>query len=223
MSLPYTENNPQTETEPIPELDVQVDVVPFGISETDDLARFSEPDVQGSVFTDYVVRNRFEKDMRRYMLGITSPNGFQGDSVAFVQLAAPTLLWIADWTACRWNSPPPIPDPESVIGDWVLLAVMPETGAVTVGPDGRTGLYRISGTYIYGNRRPNANVYRNVNFPRMPWLDDSLDRSVPENSLQPNIIDGTGGGSSSNGAFPGTPGPLNVPGDYGGNAVPTGN
>src|ERR1700722_14672416 len=63
------------------------------------------------IWNDYMVKNRYEGDNHIYMMGITSPNGFQGASVAFAQLASPTLLWIAEWTASCFGQQPVVPNP----------------------------------------------------------------------------------------------------------------
>lgn len=146
------------------------------------------------IFDDYVINNRYEDDPHRYMLGITSPNGFNGNRAAFVQLASSTLLWIADWTACRTSSQPIIPKKESDDPGWVFLYAMPETSNVVfAGADGKTPLYRISGTYVYGQRSPSANVYDHVVYGRPPWIMDQLPngRTVQPSTLEGNLINAT--------------------------------
>lgn len=152
------------------------------------------------VFTDYIVDSTFEGDLRRYMLGITSPGGFQSQSVAFCQLAAQTLLWVCEWTACRTGAQPQIPDPDSKDPDWVLLDVIPATRNVVNASDGVTPVYRISGTYVYGRSSPKSNVIDDVNYARPPWLPDDFDRSQPAATLAGNIITGrgAGGGGANN-------------------------
>lgn len=122
---------------------------------------------QASIFTDYQIFNRYESDRHVYMMPIASPTGFAGGSAAFVQLAAPTLLWIADWTAARTNRKPVIPPPEFLADpNWILLDVMPETAMVNLTADGATPLYRISGCYIYGHRNPSNDVFVHVRYGR---------------------------------------------------------
>lgn len=161
------------------------------------------PSAQPAIYIDYIARNRYEGDYHRYMMGITSPGGFQGKSVAFCQLAAKTLLWVSDWTALREGYPPDIPDPESKNENWILLDVIPETGTPTLKPDGATVLYRISGTYVYGCVNPNANIYKDVVFCVPPWMDVSkgVIRQMPDGSIKQGIINTLGGLNAA-------PGPL---------------
>lgn len=156
------------------------------------------------IYTDAQLNNKYEKDRHIYMLGMTSPGGFQGASVAFVQLAAPTLLWISRWTLCSFFSQPKSPNPISNNPDWILMDDHYEPGTVIVGPDGVTPLYRISGTYVYGHRNPAEVTVNNINFARPPWLEDAFDRSMPESKLQQDLINGTGQGASQgvNASFP---------------------
>ena len=146
------------------------------------------------IFTDWMIYNRYEKDGHIYMMPITSPGGFQGASVAFVQLASPTLLWICDWTASRFGSQPQVPDPTPADPLWVLLDKHHELAPIVVGADGVTPLYRITGPYIYGHRVPAANMLDNMNYPKAPWLDDSIPRTIDKTTLTKNLIDVTGAG-----------------------------
>ena len=163
--------------------EVAVGEIPGG----DNNAAFKEQ--SDSMYTDYVIRNRYEKDRHTYMMPIASPGGFQRSSVAFVKLAASTLLWICDWTACRFNKQPDIPDPENRDSNWILLDEHYETAMITIAPDGQTPLYRISGTYVYGHKNPNKKTIRDVDFPRPPWLEDVFNRSMPDTRLTQNLAD----------------------------------
>ncbi len=140
------------------------------------------------VFTDCMTTNRYEKDGHVYMLPVSSPAGFAGISCAFVQLAAPTLIWIADWTVCCWTKQPPIPDPTPNSANWVLLDEHYEPAMIELGPDGITPLYRISGTYFYGCLNPNATTVKDIQFGRPPYVADTIDRSVPTSTLKQNLI-----------------------------------
>ena len=108
--------------------------------------------------TDYEIRSHYESDKHRYQMGITSPGGFQGASVAFVQLASPTLLLVVDWTAGQVGAKPKIPPAESLDSNWILLDEIHYLGMVNVTPDGASSYYRESGTYVYGCRNPASNV-----------------------------------------------------------------
>src|SRR5258708_321376 len=103
------------------------------------------------VWTDYEIFNRYEGDKHIYMLGLTSPTPFQGKSVAFVQIAAPTLLWICEWTSCRVTKIPFVPNPVVSDPNWVLLDIYYETAGLAYASDGVSPLYRLSGVYVYGH------------------------------------------------------------------------
>ena len=135
----------------------------------------------------------------------SSSNPIGVNSVAFVQLAQPTLLWIADWSAARFNIQPTAPDPTPADPDWVLLDVHLEPSMLILAADAITPLYRLSGTYIYGHKNPAANTFDNINFSRPPWLSDSFNRTMPNTFLQQGLIDlslvtGSAGGSVGAGA-----------------------
>jgi len=167
-----------------------------------------------SVFTDYEIHNRYESDKHIYMMGITSPGGFQGASVAFCQLASPTLLWMSDWTACKTQGPPESPDPTPIDPNWILMDVHYEPAMINIMADGVTPIYRISGTYVYGHRNPSPLTIQNIAFSRPPWLQDSFSRTMPANLLQQDIINIQGaagapgaGGQGQQGGVLGVPNP----------------
>lgn len=170
-----------------PRVTVKVGNVDFNVSPS----KYIDPGEEQQLWTDFKIRNKFEKDHHRYMMGITSPNGFEGASVAFVQLASPTLLWIADWTACRYNIQPDIPDPTPADTNWVLLDEHYEPTMLTVGADQITPLYRISGTYVYGHKNPASVTVSNINYARPPWLENSFVRNVPTSVLKQNLVNNT--------------------------------
>lgn len=188
MALPFTSNNPQTPTQPnAAALSVTIaPVLPDGAP----AKGYVDPDPGDdiSIFTDYQAVNRFERDYHRYMMPIASPQGFQGKSAAFVQLAAETVLWISDWTAARFHKQPLIPDPDTGSADFELLDVQLETSMLMIGPDGDTPLYRISGVYVYGKRQSGASPLDGVSYPRPPWLQDIFDRSQPSVTLVKGLI-----------------------------------
>lgn len=157
------------------------------------------------IFTHYMIYNRYESDRHIYMMGISSPEGFQGNSVAFVKLTAPTLLWVCDWTASKIGGKPKIPNPVVQDQNWVLLDVLPETAMENVGSDGVSRVYRISGTYVYGHKNPNADVFRNIGFPRPPYLLESGDRDMDASNLEQGLILPQQGGGGGGGGATGTP------------------
>lgn len=179
-------NNPDTGA-----LDTVVPVIEIGtIDPTDQNADYIGTDGSLSFYTDYMITNRFESDRHIYMLPISSPGGFNGSQAAFAQLASPTLLWIADWTASRYQTPPEIPDSASLDPNWILLDDHYEPAMLAMAADGQTRLYRISGTYVYGCRNPSTAPVNDIQFGRPPWMEDNAPngREVPEQTLTQNLI-----------------------------------
>ncbi len=176
----------------------------------DNLALYRDENEPLDQYTDYVIKNQYHKGGNKWMLGIASPTGFQGDTVSFVQLALPTLIWVADWSAARANSPPEIPSPELVgklaspdfnTNKWILLNKDIETvGIVELEADGRVPTYRISGTYIYGNTQPsektlgspNEGLHRDVRIGLAPYIEANeqteIVRRIPDSALKIGII-----------------------------------
>lgn len=167
-----------------------------GLLLTDHSAKYRFHEDSQVIFTDYLIRSRFEKDRQIYMLPVTrqrvSPGTRRrlGGSAAFVQLAEPTLLWIVDWTASRTKEPPPIPDPRpsSANDRWILLDEVYEPASLTLGPDGVTPLYRISGTYVYGHPSPDDLTINNIGFPRPPWMANDFGRTLTPDDLEQNLL-----------------------------------
>lgn len=191
MSKPSVADNTtaqvQTDIPPV------IPTVTYGVIE--DNENWTGPDSSsGEVFADLMMMNRYEQDGHRYMLGVTSPNGFEGSSAAFCQLAAPTTLWICDWTVAQYNTVPQIPDPFSVGSGWVLLDIHLEPAMQGLAPDGVSVLWRISGTYFFGNKSPGAmsnynnSVIAQANFPRPQWLADTFPRSIPASALTTGLV-----------------------------------
>lgn len=185
MSNLTADNNPVAPYVGGPTLQIQVGEID---SPTEDAAYLDTDDDAADIFTDYMVTTDYVHDPHTYMLGITSPGGFQGASVAFCQLAAPTLLWVADWTACRGLTQPDIPDPNLNNQDWVFLGARMQPAMLTVAADGVTPIYRISGTYLYGKANPSLPMVKDIAYPLPPWLQDKFNRTMPQSKLQQNII-----------------------------------
>lgn len=157
---------------------------------TDQLGKFlNVPGPPEGVWVDYAVTSRYERAGKRYMLGVTSPAGYNGDTAAFVQLAKPTLLWVAQWTAARFGVQPVAPAKDLGDSRWVFLDEHLEAPHVTVAGDGVTPFYRISGLYVYGCKRPSDALIKDVEFPRPPWLEDAFDRTYPESLLEKNLLE----------------------------------
>lgn len=160
-----------------------------------------------SIFTDYEVESRYEERPNVYMMGVTSPNGFQGNTTAFVQLAATTVLWVVNWTGLRLGKQPLIPSKDPGDPNWIFLYSSPETQKVTTGPDQVTPLYRISGTYVYGRVNSPSDIFSLVTYPRAPWIPDVFDRTQPTTYQTQNLMNKTASTSSSS---PGSPSYGNV-------------
>lgn len=142
-----------------------------------------------SVWADYKITNRYERDKHVFMMPVTLPAGFKKDTAAFVQLAAPTLLWVCEWTCCRSGTKPVVPDPEPSNPQWVLLDAQLSPFMVGLAADGTTPLFRLSGKYIYGCRNPKKVL---INFPRPPWLTNSFDRYLKSDMFADNLSEVTG-------------------------------
>lgn len=161
--------------------------VSIGNIEIDYTARYSNDDgFDGGIWTDYMVKNFYEGDEHVYMTGITSPNGFQGKKAAFFQLAAPTLIWVCRWTACKFNVKPAVPSFAPPNEHWILLDKHLEPVMMGLAGDGVSPLFRLSGTYTYGCDNPDA---VKLSFPKAPWMDDSVDRSIQGSQFQMGISD----------------------------------
>lgn len=155
----------------------------------DDLSLYNQEDSE-SVITDFEIHHHYERDLHLYMMGIASPQGFQGNRAAFVQLASPTLMWIADWTGARFLEKPMVPDPISVSSEWVLMDVWMNPAQIVIGQDGTTPLFRLTGTYIFGHQNPGPNFYSNVSFPVAPWFTST--GFVSLRSINAGDLDKTG-------------------------------
>ena len=169
-----------------------VDAIP--ISEDSD-AKFRQYN-EDFLYTDYKISNSYSKSRGIYMGGITSPLPFQGNSVAFVQINSPTLLWVCDWSAECAGAIPEIPNPTSNIAGWILLDDSFYLGPVIHGPDGVAPIYTMFGRYVYGNTNPNTLTIKDCQFPIPPWIDaGNTERIIPENKLKQGISTMTGGDS----------------------------
>ena len=196
MTVPFVNSLPIDPLE-IPEAQIITSDVPFD----DSLGQYTEFSDPQEIFVDYTIHSRFEKCSNRYMLSVSSPNGFLSKSVATVQLSNPTLLWICDWTGARTKTPPEIPDPTSQNSDWVLLYDYWEPGNVGVAVDGVTPIYRISGTYVYGKLSPASQTVNDIFFPRVPWIRDGFPRFVSTNLLRTGLSEPEGGGGLRQGGL----------------------
>lgn len=143
-------------------------VVSIEVADDPQDALYELDEIIDGVFTDYKIIHRIESDGQRFMMPVTSPDGFDGDAVAFVQLAGGTVLWIVDWTAEKVNAQPSLPDPDLGDENVVLLDKHWEPTNLLLKPSGNGAIvYRISGTYVYGLKNPNLfKMY----YSRPPWM-----------------------------------------------------
>lgn len=154
---------------------------------TDNRARF-RIDYPGQI-TDYEVRSSYYKDGSLYLMGCASPRGFRGVSAALVQLTAPTVLWVADWTAECTGAQPLAPAPSLLLDrelrtlasrgstTWVLMDEHLEAPQIRLDGDGRTSIYRLSGAYVFAALNPRDDLAEDVRFPQTPFVQDGLPRA----------------------------------------------
>jgi hypothetical protein len=161
------------------------------VSVDDEQAAYSDLALGGDgIITDFRINGHYVKDRKRYMAGVSSPDGFRGNASAFFQLAAPTLLWVVDWTAAKSGAQPEIPDPDGLVNpDWVLIDEYYEPVNIVVGADAATPFYRLSGMYVYGLRRPSDKTVDDIVFGRPPWLQDLFGRTMPRSKLMVGLSD----------------------------------
>lgn len=179
MASPWTSDNPTTGNQPVPKVSiVQKEIFP------DSPAAYIPETQPRSLFCDYKVVNDYRENPNIYMLPIASP----GQGAAFVQLAQPTLLWIADWTASRTTQKPIIPDPTPADPSWILLHKRLSPFILGLASDGVTPLYRISGVYIYGHLNHGADMSLFVQWPRPPWMENIFDRFIRANNIGTGIL-----------------------------------
>ena len=163
-----------------PPAQVTVGTVDF----TDD-AKYTEAE-PNTVWDDFLVNSYYYQCPHTYAMSVSSPVGFQGDTCAFVKIATTTLLWVVDWTSAMVGRQPVSPDPTPPQG-WVLLDQQLCPLMISVMADGVTPSYRLSGTYLYGCRRPQEFLSNNVVYPLPPWLQDAFERGQPRDRMQTGI------------------------------------
>lgn len=170
-------------------------VITNGIqASTDILGKYAETTQS---WTDWMVYNVYGRDNNVYMMGITSPSGFNGNKAVFCKLATETQIWCCDWTACSFIGQPTIPSSTPNDSRWVYLSKDMETASIAVAADGVTPIYRISGKYYYGCTDPNTEMLNDISYARPPWLDNTFDRSQPISTLDSTLAEKnttTGGG-----------------------------
>lgn len=184
---------------------VSVTVGPVQISDAN--AAINPTPSPDQVWVDYYIMNRYEDNLNRYLIGVTSPDGFtnaQGRRAksAVVQLANSSILWICDWTVAQYNAMPKIPDPDPGDANWILLDRHFEPAMEDLAADGVSVLRRISGTYFYGSLDADAVSLSTMAFPRPPWMQDRFERKLTTQMFERGLSStsyglSTGGGSQN--------------------------
>jgi len=163
--------------------------ITVGQMESDNDPNWKDFSQVGTVYPDYKAKTRIEKDYHRYMMSITSPDGFQGAKTAFVQLGAPTQIKVVEFSCLGVGDIPDIPAPD-LGGNWVLLDEMIGEFIVVTAPDGNSSFYRVNGYYIYGCKVPNTLTHKDIQFPLAPWLtEQAVTRVIPNNKVVAGITE----------------------------------
>lgn len=174
---------------------VQISTGP--VTYDDSLGSFTRDSVPHA---DYEIHNHYEKDLQTYQMSLGSPDPAGESSVGIVRLGSPTLLWIAEWSACRLGDHPLVPDPAPPTG-WVLLDANVTFAKVAEGPSGIDFIYRVEGTYVYAKKKPSSGLFTDMSYPLSPWLRDSggFVRKIPLDKLK-SLLDPAGGGGGLEGS-----------------------
>lgn len=159
----------------------------FGdVANTDDEALFVQ---RTGIYQDFYTNHRYETDHHIYMMSIASPNGFQGAKAGFVQLASPVTLLLVDWSVehlAEANEYPDYPDPASLADDNTIhMDTIVEPATLTLSPDGRGVVKRISGTYVYGFKDP---VQASLRHGRSPIMNPTIPQGVDDNKKVTGLI-----------------------------------
>lgn len=186
------------------ENDTAVTITVAEVTFDDQLALY-KTDASG-LWADYKIRNRYVDNAGVYMNGVTSPAGFNGTSVSFVQLSAQTLLWVAEWSALKVGDQPEAPGKTPSDSNWVYLKGYREPVMIVTAADGQTPLYRLNGVYVFGHKNPSPDVVANINYAVPPYLYDPFDRTQPATKMVQGIIDGHGASRGNTNYVPGGPG-----------------
>lgn len=185
MVQPFVSNNPDPGKTPIPVPTVDSGILSAEGGFLDDTASIKD---NVGFYPHTSMKNRYQKLGNVHMMGITSPNGFQGASVAFAKISTPTLLWISEWSILSLDRQPNIPNPVLNHPEWVLLGdEQYEPVMVKTTGDNLTPIYRISGVYTYGQRNPKSQTVNDISYPRPPWLEDVFARDQPVSTLEQGL------------------------------------
>ena len=131
-------------------------------------------------------------------LGVCSD---QDEDTDYVRTASPVEMLAIVWTARKIGSPPPIPSPESLDENNVLMMreIQPAMPGFTM-----EGLqeWSISGVYLYGLKRPRG-VIHDMETGKMPFDPAAAgENTIPSNFFVHYLL---GGGSSGSDSFANPP------------------
>jgi hypothetical protein len=118
---------------------------------------FSEEQVVGNLYTHYRIDIRYEMIESVLQMPVAEPGGFSFPEripAEFVQVAAPYGRKVIAWTAERLGGWPELPAKANFSSNDVYIRedVTPATPEPM--PGGTDLVFRVSGTYFYGLRRP---------------------------------------------------------------------
>ncbi len=174
--------------------------ITIGTVQSDDVAVGLRKDTAGGSFSDYMVHNHYDRDGGVYAAGLTSPDGYGGETTAVVRLRSPTQILMCEWTACRLGGAPLIPDPSAAPPGWRLLDIMLSHAMQSVGPSGNDPVYRISGVYVYACKKPSPSVFSDAVFPLAPWVAEGVfTRKIPLDKLSGVVMNDVRGTPDSGG------------------------
>ena len=155
------------------------------ISITDESSQYNKAVVgDGTQWTDTLIENHFIADKHTVMMSVTSPGGFNGDSVAFCKLGTDTLTWICEGTIQRVGAEPLVPQAEPTDPNIILLDEYFSPAMLELEPDGATVRYRISFRLAYGFKNPSQ---AELMHPRPPWMAQTISGAVPPSAFVTGI------------------------------------
>lgn len=155
---------------------------------TDASATVYANDNDEGIYTDYFTNHRYEYDRHIYNSALTSPNGYNGSKTATFRLGTETLLLIVDWSIERRADAGDYPiwpqsDPQN--DNIILVDKHIECKHLDAMSDGKTVVYRISGTYVYCFKNP---ALVNMVHGRPVWMSKFVANEVYMTKQKPGII-----------------------------------
>lgn len=154
---------------------------------------YSKSSYSTDVYSDYRVNVSYQQDQNVLMAPIAVSGGY----TSYMITAAPMTRKVVEWTAERWGSAPKIPNPNSTDTNLVLLYAPISVAAPGLMPNTSTPIYRASGTYTYGLKKPLTMGTDTMSSGLLPWTTLNFTDGDYKN-WQTGIIDN--GQSSSSGS-----------------------